>query len=53
MGIAFAGLIYLVSPGLESPHPLGALLMIAAGLCWAAYTLLGRGSDALGRKSHS
>lgn len=42
--IAFGGLAYLVSPGLVAPHPLGALLMLAAGLCWAAYTLIGRGS---------
>lgn len=41
-----AALGYLVSPGLVAPHPLGAALMIAAGLCWAAYTLLGRGSRA-------
>lgn len=42
--IAFAALAYLVSPGLVAPHPLGTLLMIVAGLCWAAYTLIGRGS---------
>jgi drug/metabolite transporter (DMT)-like permease len=42
--VAFAGLVYLVSPGVVAPHPLGALLMLAAGLCWAAYTLIGRGS---------
>jgi drug/metabolite transporter (DMT)-like permease len=44
LAIALAGLLYLVSPGLVAPHPLGALLMFAAGLCWAAYTLLGRES---------
>ena len=42
--LAFAGLVYLVSPGIVAPNPLGALLMVVAGLCWAAYTLLGRGS---------
>jgi drug/metabolite transporter (DMT)-like permease len=42
--VAFAGLVYLVSPGVVAPDPLGALLMVAAGLCWAAYTLIGRGS---------
>jgi drug/metabolite transporter (DMT)-like permease len=42
--VAFAGLVYLVSPGVVAPPPLGALLMLAAGLCWAAYTLIGRGS---------
>src|SRR5262249_18519223 len=44
MGIAFAALIYLVSPGLVAPSPFGALLMAAAGLSWSAYSLIGRGS---------
>lgn len=44
LAIAFAGLVYLVSPGLVAPNPLGALLMLGAGLCWSAYTLIGRGS---------
>lgn len=44
LAVAFAGLVYLVSPSLTAPHPLGAALMFAAGLCWAAYTLIGRGS---------
>ena len=45
LAIAFAALVYLVSPGLVAPHPLGTLLMVVAGLCWAAYTLIGRGSQ--------
>ncbi len=45
LAVAFAGLVYLVLPGLVAPHPLGALLMFGAGLCWAAYTLIGRGSQ--------
>ena len=45
LAVAFTGLVYLVSPGLTAPNPLGALLMVAAGLCWAAYTLIGRGSQ--------
>ena len=45
LSIAFAGLIYLVSPGLVAPHPLGTALMVGSGLCWAVYTLLGRGSQ--------
>ncbi len=45
LAVAFAGLAYLVSPGLVAPRPLGALLMLGAGLCWAAYTLIGRGSQ--------
>jgi drug/metabolite transporter (DMT)-like permease len=43
--VAFAGLVYLVSPGMVAPNPLGALLMLIAGLCWAAYTLIGRASS--------
>ena len=43
--IAFGGLVYLVSPGLVAPSPIGAALMLVAGLCWAAYTLIGRGSS--------
>jgi drug/metabolite transporter (DMT)-like permease len=42
--IAAGAFAYLVSPGLVAPEPVGSLLMVAAGLCWAAYTLLGRGS---------
>jgi len=42
--IAALGFLWLVAPGLVAPDPLGALLMVGAGLCWAAYTLLGRGS---------
>jgi drug/metabolite transporter (DMT)-like permease len=42
--LAFGGLVYLVSPGLVAPHPIGTALMVVAGLSWAAYTLIGRGS---------
>lgn len=42
----FGYALALVSPGLVAPHPLGTLLMVGSGLCWAAYTLLGRGSKA-------
>jgi drug/metabolite transporter (DMT)-like permease len=44
IAVAFGALVFLVSPGLVAPDPLGAALMIAAGLSWAAYSLLGRGS---------
>lgn len=44
LAIALAAFAYLVSPGLVAPHPLGTLLMVGSGFCWAAYTLLGRGS---------
>lgn len=51
LALAFASLCYLVSPSLVAPSlvapdPFGALLMIASGLAWAAYTLIGRGSRA-------
>lgn len=42
--IAFGGLVYLVTPSLDAPSSRGAALMIAAGIGWGAYTLLGRGS---------
>jgi len=45
LAVALAGLVYLVSPGLVAPSPFGAALMLIAGLCWAAYTLIGRGSS--------
>ncbi len=43
LALAFCGLIVLVAPGVAAPHPLGALLMILAGIAWGAYSLLGRG----------
>lgn len=44
-GAAMLFLVLLLMPGLTAPDPLGALLMIGAGLAWAVYTLLGRGSS--------
>jgi drug/metabolite transporter (DMT)-like permease len=41
--LAFGGLVYLVSPGLASPPPLGAALMAVAGVAWGVYSLRGRG----------
>ncbi len=43
MAIALAALAWLVAPGLAAPSPVGAALMLGSGLCWAAYTLLGKG----------
>lgn len=49
LGVAFAGLVGLTRPGLNAPDPLGAALMVAAGIAWGVYSLLGRGaSDAVG-----
>ncbi len=42
IGIAFAGLVFLVAPGVTAPDPLGALLMLAAGVSWGWYSLTGR-----------
>jgi drug/metabolite transporter (DMT)-like permease len=42
LALALLGLLYLVSPGLTAPDPLGALLMAIAGISWGAYSLLGR-----------
>ncbi len=44
LAIALAAFAFLVSPGLVAPHALGSVLMAGSGLCWAAYTLLGRAS---------
>ena len=42
LALAVAGLVYLVSPGITAPDPLGAILMAIAGMAWGAYSLLGR-----------
>ena len=49
LALAVAGLIYLVSPGITAPDPLGAMLMAIAGVAWGFYLLFGRGAaDPLG-----
>jgi drug/metabolite transporter (DMT)-like permease len=45
IALAFAGLAWLVAPGLTAPAPAGAALMAAAGIAWGAYSLLGRGAS--------
>jgi len=42
--IAVGGLVYMLLPGLSAPPLEGAAFMIAAGACWAGYSLLGRGT---------
>jgi drug/metabolite transporter (DMT)-like permease len=42
LGLAVGGIVYLVSPGVTAPDPLGALLMVIAGVAWGVYSLLGR-----------
>ena len=41
---AVGGVVYMLLPGLSAPPLLGAALMIAAGISWAGYSLLGRGT---------
>ncbi|GAC1632543.1 MAG: DMT family transporter [Nevskia sp.] len=40
--ISLAGLVALLWPGLSAPPLQGALLMLAAGIAWACYSLRGR-----------
>jgi len=42
--IAIAGLVWLLLPGLSAPPVIAAGLMLAAGLAWGVYSLLGRGA---------
>jgi drug/metabolite transporter (DMT)-like permease len=44
MGAAFAGLVWLVWPGITAPDPLGAVLMGVSGMAWGVYSLRGRGA---------
>jgi drug/metabolite transporter (DMT)-like permease len=44
LGIAFAGLVWLLLPGLGTPDLLGAATMIASGIAWGVYSLRGRGA---------
>jgi len=39
---AVGGVVYLVFPGLTAPNPMGASLMIAAGVSWGAYSIIGK-----------
>jgi len=43
--LAAAGLVGLVLPGLSAPSPLGAALMVMAGVAWGVYSLRGRGAS--------
>lgn len=44
LALALLGLVALVAPGVTAPEPVGAALMVAAGVAWGAYSLLGRSS---------
>ncbi len=43
---AMVGLVYLVLPGISAPDPVGAALMLAAGIGWGVYSLRGKGQTA-------
>lgn len=43
LSLALAGLLGLLLPGFSAPPLVGALLMLAAGVAWAVYSLRGRG----------
>ncbi len=40
--LAVSGFVYLVSPGLTAPSPVGSVLMGIAGIGWGIYSLRGR-----------
>jgi drug/metabolite transporter (DMT)-like permease len=42
LGLAAAGLVALVAPGVSAPDVVGVALMMLAGAAWAGYTLAGR-----------
>jgi drug/metabolite transporter (DMT)-like permease len=43
--VAAAGFFYIVLRGVGTPDPAAALLMVAAGVSWGAYSLLGQGAE--------
>ena len=45
IGMALLAFGFLVWPGLTAPDPLAAGLMMLAGVSWAVYSLVGRGSS--------
>jgi drug/metabolite transporter (DMT)-like permease len=52
--LAIAGLIVLTLPGLTAPDPVGAVLMLVAGVCWGGYSLAGKAvEDPLGRTARN
>ena len=42
--LSLAGLVWLLSPGLQAPSLIGSLMMAGAGVCWAFYSIRGRSS---------
>lgn len=44
VALALSGFLVLTLPGLTAPDPIGAALMVGAGISWAVYSIAGRGS---------
>jgi drug/metabolite transporter (DMT)-like permease len=44
LALAAGGLLVLTVPAVARPDPFGVLLMAVAGVAWAVYTLVGRGT---------
>ncbi len=52
LAIAFAALVYLLLPGLDTPDLWGSVLMIGAGVAWGVYSIRGRApGDPVGQTS--
>ena len=45
LGVAIAGVLWLLLPGATAPDPLGAALMVASGAAWGFFTVFARGTD--------
>ena len=45
LALAASGLLVLTVPAVARPDPLGVMLMAVAGVAWAVYTLVGRGTS--------
>ena len=43
LAVAFGGLVYLVSPGMTAPSPVGVSLMAVSGASWGYYSFAARG----------
>ena len=43
-GLAIAGLVGLLLPGLTAPPLIGSVLMLASGVAWGVYSLRGKGA---------
>lgn len=51
--VSISGFAYLMLPGAAAPSVVGFILMALAGLAWAGYTLIGRGSKSPLRDTYS